>query len=146
MNRLAGQRLATLVAAGVAAAVLAACGGSSSSTNSGASSPSAALKMYLTSVANGDGAGACSVLASSLQNRALSTARSQGIKASSCADLFSQIKARMSTAQRTAFLTASVTNVVQSGTSATATVSGASGQPTLTERSGKWLISGGIGF
>jgi hypothetical protein len=143
MNRLAGNRLATIAAAALATAVLAACGGSSSS---GASSPSAALKTYLTSVANGDGAGACSVLAGSLQNRALSTAHAQGIKASNCADLFSQIKARMSSTQRNAFLTATVSNVVKSGQNATATVSGASGQPTLTQSGGKWVITGGIGF
>ncbi len=100
----------------------------------------------MTAIANGDGNGACSVMATSLQDRAVSTAKAQGIKASSCADLFSQVKAHLTATQRTAFLNAKVTHVSQSGSNATLTVSGATSQPTLAESGGKWLITGGIGF
>jgi len=127
------------------AVALAACGGSGSSAR-GASSPAAAIKAYMTGVGTGNGGQACGALTTALQNRALSTARSQGIKASSCADLFSQVKAHMTSTQESDFLNAKVSNVSQSGNTATATVAGASAQPTLTESGGKWLINGGIGF
>lgn len=139
------RHLAVLPLGLLAAVAVAACGGSGSSAR-GASSPQAAVKTYLTGVGTGNGAQACSVLATSLQNRALSVARGQGIKASSCADLFSQVKAHMTSTQEQDFLNAKVTNVSQSGSSATATVAGGSAQPTLAESAGKWLITGGVGF
>jgi len=124
------------------AVALAACGGSSS----GASNPQASVRTYLHAIANGDGGAACGVLASELQKRALSVARSQGIKAHDCASLFSEVQAHMDTAKRNAFLHAKITHVSQTGNNATVTIAGSLDQPTLTKRGGSWVITGGIGF
>jgi len=142
---LAMSRALISAAALTAATLVAACGGSANS-GQGASSPSAAVKSYLTAIAHGDGAGACAVLSPALQKRAVSIARSQGIKASSCADLFGRVKAHLSPAQLRTFQNAKVSSASHTGTNATVTINGASSQPTLAESGGKWVITGGIGF
>lgn len=125
----------------VAATALAACGGSSSSHD--ASSPGAALKTYLTALANGDGAGACGVLGPAIKKRALEAGSVAGINASDCVSLFSQLKAYFSPAQRSQFRNAKVSSVVIHGNTATATVKGE--RPAkLSKSGGKWLITGGL--
>lgn len=137
------MRRASLVAiAAIAASTLAACG---SSTSQGSSSPTAAVKTYLSSIANGDGAGACGVLSQPLQSRELSAARASGIKASSCAALFSQVRVHLTAAQRKQLLDAKVSNVAQSGNTATVTLRGASNPLTLQKVGGKWVITAGVG-
>jgi hypothetical protein len=138
------MRRATTIAAAVAAVAVSACGSSSSSSNSNAGSPSAAIKTYLTALANGDGARACGVLTTSMQNRALNLARSQGIKASSCSSLFSQVKGQTTAAQRRTLLNAKIASVKVNGNTATVTLKGGTQAATLTKTGGKWLISGGI--
>ncbi|HZU40600.1 MAG TPA: hypothetical protein VE992_06095 [Solirubrobacteraceae bacterium] len=140
------KRLGLVPLGALAAVALVGCGGSSNSSASGASSPDAAVKTYLTGVGSGNGAQACSVLSDTLQKRALSTAKSQGIKASSCSQLFSMVKAHLTAAQDKLFMTAKVSKVQSSGNHATATVAGAGSTPQLTKTGGKWLITGGIGF
>jgi hypothetical protein len=136
------RRVFALSAAATAAVAIAACGGSSSSHKS--SDPAGAVKTYLSSLANGDGAGACGVLSTPLQSRALAAARSQGIKASDCASLFSQVKAHMSAAQRNGALNPHISRVSQSGSTATVTISGARNPITLQQSGGKWLIVSGV--
>jgi|GEM_PF-3210934 len=138
------NRLTVLATTLAATAAIAGCGGSSSSR--GGSTPSVTVKTYLTAIGHGDGATACDMLAQSLQTRALSTAHSQGIKASDCPSLFSQVKAHLTQRQVTAFLNAKIQSVSQTGDTATVTVTGGTAQPTLQRTGGKWLITGGIGF
>ena len=128
--------LSILVAATL---LLAGCGG-------GNSSPTETVKRYLTSVANGDGAAACDALAPPVRAKVLQEARSQQIKASSCADLFSQVRSHMTAAQRRQFQGAKVSVASSSGNTATVNVAGASSQPTLQKIGGRWLITGGIGL
>lgn len=128
-------------AAAVIAGSLAACG-ATSSTN--ASTPSATVKTYLSAAANGDGATACSVVAPAAQNEALKLARSQGIKASSCANLFSQLKAAMNAAQRSTLRNAKVSSVIVRGNTATVRLKGGTTPATLEKSDGKWLITGGF--
>jgi hypothetical protein len=138
------MRRASLVApAAIVACALAACGGTS--TGQGASSPTDAVKTYLNSVANGDGAAACAVVSQSLQSRELSAARSSGIKAASCADLFSQVRVHLTAAQRKQLQDATVSSSSQSGNTATVTLKGASNPLTLQKVGGKWIITAGIG-
>jgi hypothetical protein len=130
--------------AGLAVAVaIAGCGGGGGGD---LSSPAATTKTYLTGVGKGDGAAACSALSPTLRQQALQSAKSSGIKASSCASLFAQVKAHLSSDQRKKFLDAKVTKVSVSGNTATVGVAGASSSPTLIKQGGKWLITGGIGF
>ncbi len=136
------MRRASTIAAAVAAAALSACGSSSSSHN--ASTPSTAVTTYLTALANGDGATACGSLTPSLQDQELKLARSQGLKASSCPDLVSQLKAHITSSQRTLLLNAKVSRVSVQGSTATVTVKGATHPSMLTKSDGKWLIAGGI--
>lgn len=130
-----------MIAAALVAAAVSACGGSSGSSQN---SPSTAVKSYLTALATGDGARACGVLTTTMQNRALSLARSQGIKASSCPALFSQLKGQTTAAQRRTLMNAKVGSVRVSGNTATVTLKGGTQPATLTKSGGKWLISGGI--
>jgi hypothetical protein len=104
------------------------------------------VKTYMTSLANGNGKAACGTLAPALQAAALGQARAQGIKASSCADLFGQVKAHMTADARKVFLAAKVTAASVSGANATVTVAGATSRPTLRKQGGHWLITGGIGL
>jgi hypothetical protein len=104
------------------------------------------VKDYMTSLASGDGKAACADLVPALQAAALSQARAQGIKASSCAGLFGQVKAHMTAAARKVFLTAKVTAASVSGADATVTVAGATSRPTLSKQGSRWLITGGIGL
>ena len=119
------------------------CGGGGAGSYS---SPTATVKTYLTSVADGDGAAACSALAPAVQTTVLQAAHAQNIKASSCADLFGQVKSHMNATQRRQFLGAKVTVASMSGNTATVNVAGASSRPTLQKQGGKWLITGGIGL
>ena len=129
-----------------AAALLASAGGCGAGGGGAYSSPTATVKTYLTSVATGHGDAACSALAPSVRGAVLNEAHAQKIKASSCADLFSQVKSHMTAAQRQQFLGAKVTVASKSAGSATVNVAGASSQPTLRQEGGKWLITGGIGL
>jgi hypothetical protein len=135
------KRASAISAAAIAACTLAACGSSSQS----AGSPAAAVKSYLNSLANGDGAGACNVLSPTIQSRELSAARSQGVKASSCANLFSQVRAHLTARQRKLILDSKVASVKQSGNTATVTLKGARRPLTLQNVGGKWLITAGVG-
>jgi outer membrane PBP1 activator LpoA protein len=128
--------------AAIAACALAACG---SSSQSATDSPSAAAKTYLNSLANGNGAGACSVLSPAIQTRELAAARSQGVKTSDCASLFSQVKAHLTSRQRKLLLDAKVVSAKQSGNTATVTLKGARRPLTLQKVGGKWLITAGVG-
>lgn len=130
-------------ATAVIAAGLAGCGGGGSSD---LSSPSATAKTYLSAVGNGDGKTACSALSPDLQQKALQGAKASGLKANTCPDLFSQVKAHLTSDERKRFLNAKVTSVSQSGNHATLTVAGASDSPALTKIGDKWLITGGVGF
>jgi hypothetical protein len=136
------RRPSLVFAAAIAAFALAACG---SSTTSGSGSPAAAVNTYLKSLANGDGAGACSVLSPALQSKELTAARSSGIKASSCASLFAQVRAHLTSSQRNKILGAKVASVNQSGNNATVTVKGARAPLMLQKIGGHWLITGGVG-
>lgn len=135
-------RTAALVAA-CAAIGVAGCG---SSSGGDLSTPSKAVKSYTDGIAKGNGKQACDALSSTEQQAALSSARSSGVKASDCVSLFNQVKAHLTSAQLKQFADAKVTNVKQSGSTATATVSGAQTRPTLVKSGGKWQITGGVGF
>jgi hypothetical protein len=136
-----GRRTAIVLSV-AAMACLGGCGGGSSSS----SSPAGTVKSYMTSLASGDGKAACADLVGALQAAALSQARAQGIKASSCAGLFGQVKAHMTADARKVFLTAKVTAAAISGANATVSVAGASTRPTLRKQGGRWLITGGVGL
>lgn len=123
--------------------LIAGCGGSGGGSTS---SPTSTVKTYLTSVANGDGAAACGALAPTVRATILQEARAQKIKASSCANLFAQVKSHMTAAQRKQFLGAKLSLASMNGNTATVNVAGASSQPTLTKVGGRWLITGGIGL
>lgn len=134
---------ASTIAAALAAAALSACGSTSSSSQN-AGNPSAAVKTYLTALANGDGATACGALTPALESQELKLARSQGIKVSSCPNLVSQLRAHITSAQRAVLLNAKVNRVTVQGSTATVTVKGATQPTTLTKSDGKWLIAGGV--
>ena len=139
------MRRAPTIAAALAAAVVSACGSSSGSNGANnASTPSTAVKTYLTALANGDGATACGALTPALQEQELKLVRSQGIKASSCPNLVSQLRAHITSAQRSLLLNATISRVTVQGSTAMVTVKGAAHATTLTKSGGKWLIAGGV--
>lgn len=135
-------KLALVFAGALAVVCLAACGSSSSNL----ATPTASTKTYLTAVGEGNGDAACSALTPSLQRSTLQSARTQGIKATSCANLFQQVSAHLDSATKDKFKHARVTGAVVSGNTATVTVADASDRPRLVRSGSKWLITGGIGF
>lgn len=142
LNIAAGR--SSVAAASLLAVVAAGCGGGGGGSD--LSSPAASVKTYLHALAKNDGATACSALAPSLQQRALGIARSQGIKAKSCADLFTQAGQHLDPTKRKKTANATTSNVSTHGNSATVTVPSATQAPKLTKSGDKWLITGGIGF
>jgi hypothetical protein len=121
---------------------IAGCGGSSSDL----STPSATIKTYLNAVGSGNGQAACDTLSPKLQQQAVQSAKATGIKADTCAQLFSQVKSHLTADQRKKFTNAKVIKVKETGNTATVSVEGASSSPELTKTGGKWLITGGVGF
>ncbi len=104
------------------------------------------MKNYLSAVAGGDGQTACAQLTPGEAGAVLQTVSSNGINASSCADALDKTSQALDASNKQTLISAQVTNVQVTSDTATASIQGATQQPSFQKVGGRWLISAGIGF
>lgn len=119
-------------------------------TGCGGGGDQAAVKQtvttYLTALADGNGARACSQLTDTEALAVVSSISQQlpELNVSSCADAMTKVSRSLGGDGAAKLRAAKVTNVKVAGSSASATVAGGSTTARLTKVGGHWYISGGL--
>ena len=128
-----------LLAAATAAALLAGC---AIDLGPEIASVKKTERAYLTAIANGDGAGACSQLTSSQVQVVVQSAASLG--AASCPAAIVLFSHSLPAAAKHDLLSAQIVNVQINGNLGSAQIKGSSRTYNFAKQHGKWLISGGV--